>query len=86
MKLLELMEKANSLYPDGQLSEYYDGTGKFKDNPHGGDGLARFIVAELSETYTPETPDASQLEEAVRVLVRARNDIDAVIAALEESF
>lgn len=84
MTLLELMEKANRLYPDGQLAEYYDKDGKFWNNPHGGDGLARFIVVELNETYDPDISDAKQLAEAVHVLVRAHNDLDAVIAALEE--
>lgn len=85
MTLLELLNKANRLYPDGHLATYYDArNGDFVDNPRGGDGLARFIVIELRETFDADADDNKQLEEAVRNLIRARNDIDAVIASLEE--
>jgi hypothetical protein len=79
--LLELLNLANEAYPDGFLAEYYDArTGERQRG--GGDSLARFIVAELSETFDPGAAHAAQLEEARNALNHAVDDLERVIEAL----
>ena len=82
MTLKELLDLANAAYPDGQLAEYYDVNGNFVDNKHGGDGLARFIVVEITETYDAKASKTRQVEEAMRVMARARDDIEEVLREL----
>jgi len=81
LTLLELLNRANDAYPDGFLAEYYDAkTGERRQG--GGDSLARFIVAELSETFDPGAAHAAQLEEAGNALNHAVDDLERVIQAL----
>lgn len=81
LTLLELLNLANEAYPDGFLAEYYDAkTGQRL--PGGGDSLARFIVAELSETFDPDASRQAQLREARIALNRAIDDLQMVIAIL----
>lgn len=78
MKLVDLLNRANEGYDDGYLAEYFDEkTGAKKKGS--GDGLAKFIVDEITETYDSARP----IEEAVRVLESARRQLDEVIRALE---
>lgn len=80
--LLELLNLANDAYPDRFLGEYYDAnTGERRTG--GGDSLARFIVAELSETFDAEAPRATQLAQARIALSRAIDTIERVIEALD---
>ena len=81
MTLVELLDLANAGYSDGFLSQYYDETGKFNEEASG-DSLARFIVAEIIETYDPEATTATQLAEARRVVERGLGDIRAVFEQL----
>lgn len=81
LSLLELLNRANEAYPDGFLAEYYDAkTGERQQG--GGDSLARFIVAELSETFDPGAARAAQLQEARNALNHAADDLERVIEAL----
>ncbi len=81
LTLLELLNLANEAYPDGFLAEYYDAkTGQRL--PGGGDSLARFIVAEISETFDPDAPRQAQLREARTALSHAIEDLQIVIAIL----
>lgn len=48
-----------------------------------GDTLASFIAIELAETYDAKASDAEQLEEARRVMCRARREVQAVERAFE---
>ncbi len=84
MKLVEILNKANAGYPDGKLGDYYDPeTGDF--NPAGeGDGLARFIVTELIETYAPNHADYLQIEMARRAISRAMLDLSLVHRTLQK--
>ncbi len=82
MTIKELLDLANTEYPDEFLNEYYDDEGKFVQG--NGDRLAAFIVAELRDTFDRDAPDDRQLEEAIRVLNAGRDDIGHVIDALEE--
>lgn len=81
MNILALLETANSGYPDGFLSTYYDKHGELIDESSG-DGLACFIVAELIDTFDSEITDTEQLEEAVRVMSNVRDEISEVLHAL----
>ncbi len=79
--LLELLNLANDAYPDGFLGEYYDAnTGERRISS--GVSLARFIVAELTETFDPEAPRAAQLAEARNASGQAVDAFECVIEAL----
>ena len=81
LTLLELLNLANEAYPDGFLAEYYDPkTGERQRG--GGDSLARFIVAELSETFDPDASREAQVQEARNALNHAVDDLECVIEAL----
>lgn len=81
LTLLALLNRANEVYPDGFLAEYYDArTGERQAG--GGDSLARFIVAELSETFDPGAPRTAQLREARIALNHAVGTLEGVIEAL----
>jgi hypothetical protein len=82
MKLVELLNGANTAYPDGELAEYYDElTGQF-DYEASGDTLAEFIVSELTASYDEAASDERQLAEAIRTMETARHDLDGVVGAL----
>jgi len=84
MTLVQLLNKANEGYDDHFLSEYFHPkTGKFNRKAEG-DGLARFIVIEISETFDAESTDLQQVDEAIRVMIQAREDIRRVIVALRK--
>jgi hypothetical protein len=81
MTLVQLLNKANEGYDDHFLSEFYNPkTGKFRKAD--GDGLARFIVIEISETFDAESTDLQQVDEAIRVMEQARDDIRGVLRVL----
>lgn len=81
LSLLELLEIANEAYPDGFLALYYDRSSGNPKEGHG-DSLARFIVAELSETFQADLPAEKQLEEARFALERAIEALHEVIVGL----
>jgi hypothetical protein len=84
MTLVQLLNKANEGYDDHFLSEYFHPkTGKFNRKAEG-DGLARFIVIEISETFDAESTDLQHVDEAIRVMIQARDDIRRVIVALRK--
>jgi hypothetical protein len=81
MTLVQLLNKANEGYDDHFLSEYFHPkTGKLRKAE--GDGLARFIVIEISETFDAEGTDLQQVDEAIRVMVQAQVDIRGVLRFL----
>lgn len=87
MQLVTILNKANQAYEDGFLSEYYDEhTGAAKDGDSGSlaDSLARFIVAEIRETYVESSSDHDQIAEARRVLMRGISDLEAVCKKVGE--
>ena len=82
MTLVQLLNKANEGYDDHFLSEYFHPkTGKFNRKAEG-DGLARFIVIEISETFDAESADLQHVDEAIRVMEQARDDIRRVLRVL----
>jgi hypothetical protein len=84
MNLLQLQQLADKGYGDGTMGCYYNHkTGKPKLYARsGGDTLAKFIAIELAETFEPDAPEGDQLAEAIRVMVRASEDLGNVIDVL----
>lgn len=78
MKLSEIIAIADAAYPDGLVQAYFDEP----DGQHG-DTLAEFIVRELGDAYDADASSQEQLAEAVRVMQRAMDELEAVVAALE---
>lgn len=75
---LRLLRAANQYYPDGDLASYFDEeTGELTDDGLGGDGLAKFIVVELSEAA--DSPAA-----AIVLLENAKGDLDQAIEGIQE--
>lgn len=81
--LAELLNAANQHYDEGYLSSYFDvTTGGRKAGS--GDTLAEFIVCELRENFDRQSPRGRQLATAVRVLERAKKDIQNAIVGLRQ--
>lgn len=83
LTLKQLLDIANEGYPDSAMSTYYDEQGTPR-LAAGGDTLALFCVIEIAETYSPESTDAEKVYEAVRVLSRAQEDLEAAINRLAQ--
>lgn len=81
MKMTDLLEVVDKAYPDGFTAEYHTPDGEFKEGQ--GDGLARFIVSELIETFEGDTDD-EQVHNAIRVLKNAQDQLRYVALALED--
>lgn len=78
MKLDEIIQIADKAYPDGLVGCYF----REPAEDHG-DTLAQFIAAEIQDTFNPKDSDCEQLEEAMRVLRKATNEIADVMDALD---
>ena len=80
MKLEALIKIASEAYDvlETQLVTWYhkDPTGNY------GDGLAKFIAAEIAETYEAKAEDIAQLTEARRTMEQGQRQLSAVIEAL----
>ena len=79
MKLSELLSVVEQGYPD---------TGAYLDTASGNDycddTLALFVVRELKDTFDHDAPVEVQLNEAIRAMRVARDDLDGVIEALQD--
>lgn len=87
LSLLELLQAANSKYPDGFLEEYWERTSRGKvsrSQKSTGDALARFIVIELMETWEKKGAPLPKIERAIGCLRTAISDIKLSIRGLEE--
>ena len=84
MQLHEVMEIIHPAYPDEETRLCWNAKRKRPSNGSG-DGLATFIVREIADTYDENTSDQDQIEEAIRVLQRARYELQALVEALEAS-
>jgi hypothetical protein len=80
MTLNELINKASAAYSDGLIAvEYWDFKRECpRRNPKGGDTLALFIATEIADTYDPEATDEKQINEVLRVLSMAKDDLESV--------
>ena len=83
MDVKEILDIANTGYPDSFLEVYYNDKGELLPN-EGGDSLARFVVIEIIETYDDNLTDEEQLEEAIRVISAGESDLSQVREALED--
>ena len=88
MNLAELMNIVNAAYPDNRVADYINEDGSQKerhpedDLVFGFDGLAQFIVVEITETFDPKASDKAQLREAARVMDIAISDLSKINNAL----
>lgn len=73
MTLNQLIRAASDAYPEDLIWQCHAGATNV------GDGLAKFIAIELKETFDVEASEEQQLEEAVRVLKTARENLDRVL-------
>ena len=76
MKLDALIKIADKNYPDGMILQAHQAKHK-----RIGDGLAEFIAHELAETFEPGISKRKQIDEAIRAMTRARNDVNVVLNA-----
>lgn len=84
MKLGQLVAAANDRYPGQFLSQYFD-VAREKFLTRGcGDTLARFIVVEIRDTFDPAGTDATQVDEAIRVLEQGQKDLESALRGLRE--
>jgi len=78
VKLKEIIKIASDAYGcDGVLQRYYDDY----STDHG-DGLAKFLVAEITDTYDETATDKEQLKEAYRVMETAKTEVIRVCEGL----
>ena len=80
MTLDKIIEIANKAYPDDWIQQYYE-----DPKLEYGDSLARFIMNEICETYDESCTDEQQIAEAIRVVQRAADEVQAVAYALERA-
>jgi hypothetical protein len=85
LKLVELLNMAAEGYEIGTLTAYFDSkTGRFKNaKAKGGDRLAAFIVAELTDTFASGAIRSHQLREARLALRNAIEDLNGVVERLK---
>jgi hypothetical protein len=76
MKLGSLIKIADTAYPDGMVLQAHQAKGKKV-----GDGLAEFIANELAETFEPGAKGMAQIDEAIRVMTNARDQVNLVLNA-----
>ena len=85
MTLNQLVCRAASVYPDGVILDYWDMEKECpRENPNGGDTLARFIAVELHDTYDPQASNGEQVATAARAMQRASDELAVVTHALSD--
>lgn len=77
MKLKQLIKIASDYYDDDLILKYHN-----KPNDNHGDTLAEFIALELADTFDPNASNTQQLDEAVRVIDKAINQLTYVLCGL----
>jgi hypothetical protein len=89
MTLLKIIKIANKAYPDGLILQAYKqmeyDLGMGPDTGKVGDGLAEFIVREITETYDPKAGTRAQLREAHRVIETATRELESIGRAIWEA-
>lgn len=82
MTLNQLLKIVDEAYPDSFTAEYWDPVAQEVNEGAHGDTLAEFIVRELQGCVCDTTEDT--LEEAIRLMDKAVDDITGVRDALVE--
>ncbi len=77
MTATELIKIAAKGYPDEYLLHYLESNGS-------GDILAEFVVTELRETHDDMARDYDQLATAKGIITSAIEDLEGVLATLDE--
>ena len=89
LTLSELLNIANKGYPDNELAIFFDpitgGKNRTAIDEEVGDGLAKFIVIELIETFDEKASREDQLDQAVHTMENASDEILGVINVLLEA-
>lgn len=85
MKINDLMEIVHAHYDDRGTENFFNVDKECPRYTQAGDTLAKFIVVEISETFEPAASTDDQLEEAIRVMQSARNQLNDLIEGLEEA-
>lgn len=79
----ELINIASEGYPDGMIAMYWDKQRQCVDlKSNHGDGLAKFIACEISDTYDVDAADDAQLGEVVRALNTAIRELTSVVRSV----
>lgn len=84
MQLHEIMEIIHPAYPDEETRLCWNAKSN-RPRQGAGDGLATFIVREIADTYDESATDDEQIAEAIRVLQRARFELQNIIEALQSA-
>lgn len=77
MKLDDLISIIDDSSVELPVKIYYE----HPDKDHG-DGLAKFVVREITDCFDPEGTDEEQITEAIRCLESAITDLEECIEAL----
>lgn len=83
MKLEKIIAIADKVYPDGLVKQAYKEQ-QMKKDASVGDGLAEFIARELADTYDSKASSLDQIQEAHRVMSRARTELGDVAMAFSD--
>jgi hypothetical protein len=84
MKLGDLVTAADRYYPEDFVTRHFDPVRERVRSQRAGDDLAKFIVAEILETYDKSAGDEAQVDEAIRVLESAKRDLESSLRGLRE--
>jgi len=80
MRFKEIIKIADQAYGDGLIQDCFNAPKK-----NHGDGLAAFIVEELTETYDQRAGTKQQLSEACRVMENATEQLNEVYDAFAKA-
>lgn len=81
MTLAELIKIADAAYDDGLIELCFK-----KPNKDHGDTLAKFIAAELKDTFDEDASDDNQLLEASRCMGSAMRQLGGVQSAFDDAY
>ena len=80
-----ILTYVDDAYPDGLIRANYNPRTQTATKDTHGDGLANFIVREICETNEQHCTRQEQLEEAIRVMSMAENQLHDLVRALQRS-
>jgi hypothetical protein len=83
MELQEIIRIASDAYDQDPVVQWADDIRQgVPDTPENGDTLATFIAIELRENFDKDSSTEEQLEEAHRLMDRAKRQLEDVVFAL----
>jgi len=84
MTFKKLIEQINHAYPDGLLMQTYEERNLPEEEKTTGDGLAEFIVNELSDIYNVNDSSQKQKDYAAAALSVAVDELNKIIFKLNK--